>query len=362
MQLVRNWFTRHFSDPQVVILTVLLLGIFLGIILIGRILAPILAALVIAYMLEELVSRLRRIGMPHLAAVLLVFFAFLAFFFLVVFALLPLVLGQITQLVQQVPQLLTEAQNLLGTLPQDYPHLFEEEQITELMATLRTEAVTMTQWVLSYSLSSLVLAVEMLVYVILVPFLVFFLIKDKARIVAWIARFLPKDRSLSQQVWREVDKQIGNYVRGKFYEIIIVGAMAYAVFLFIGLQYTVLLAVLTGLSVIVPYFGAAVVTIPVAAVAYVQWGLEPPFYWTLAAYAAIQFFDGNVLATLLLSDATNLHPVAIVAAILFFGGIWGFWGIFFAVPLATVVQAVIQAWPTAPPYPEERALGEDRAA
>jgi putative permease len=356
MELLRSWFTRHFSDPQVVILTTLLLVLFLGIVLIGRILAPVLAALVIAYMLEGLVARLRRQGLPHLAAVLIVFLAFMTFFLWVVFALLPLLIRQITQLVQQVPAMLTEAHGMMMRLPEEYPNLFSTEQVDQLMATVRAEAVTTTQWVVSYSVSSLVLLVELMVYVILVPFLVFFLIKDKDRLVRWVARFLPKEHSLSGQVWREVDKQIGNYVRGKFWEILIVGMSTYAVFLFLGLQYTMLLAVLTGLSTVIPYFGAAMVTIPVGVVAYFQFGLEPPFFYTLAAYALIQFIDGNVLATLLLSDATNLHPVAIVAAILFFGGIWGFWGIFFAVPLATVVQAVLQSWPTAPPVPEEPRL------
>ena len=55
--------------------------------------------------------------------------------------------------------------------------------------------------------------------------------------------------------------------------------------------------------------------------------------------------DGNVLVPILFSEAVNLHPVAIITAVLFFGGIWGFWGVFFAIPLATLVHAVINAWP-----------------
>jgi putative permease len=65
----------------------------------------------------------------------------------------------------------------------------------------------------------------------------------------------------------------------------------------------------------------------------------------MIAYAIIQALDGNVLVPLLFSEALNLHPVAIIVAILVFGGLWGFWGIFFAIPLATVVQAVLKAWP-----------------
>ena len=65
----------------------------------------------------------------------------------------------------------------------------------------------------------------------------------------------------------------------------------------------------------------------------------------MIAYAVIQALDGNLLVPLLFSEVVNLHPVAIILAILFFGGLWGFWGIFFAIPLATFVKAVLNAWP-----------------
>ena len=118
-----------------------------------------------------------------------------------------------------------------------------------------------------------------------------------------------------------------------------------------------LLAAVTGFSVLVPYVGATVVTFPVAAVAYAQWGPGADMGWVLFAYAVIQALDGNVLVPLLFSEAVDLHPVAIIAAVLFFGGVWGFWGVFFAIPLATVVAAVIRAWPD-PEDPSEPGVAE----
>ena len=120
---------------------------------------------------------------------------------------------------------------------------------------------------------------------------------------------------------------------------------SYALFAFMALKYAMLLAVLVGFSVLVPYIGAAVVTIPIAVVAYFQWGLDSQFGWLMVAYAVLQALDGNVLVPLLFSEVVNLHPVAIIVAVLFFGGIWGFWGVFFAIPLATLVSAVLRAWP-----------------
>ena len=65
----------------------------------------------------------------------------------------------------------------------------------------------------------------------------------------------------------------------------------------------------------------------------------------LVAYAILQALDGNVLVPILFSEAVNLHPVSIILAVLFFGGLWGFWGVFFAIPLATLIKALVQAWP-----------------
>ena len=87
-------------------------------------------------------------------------------------------------------------------------------------------------------------------------------------------------------------------------------------------------------------------TIPVVVVAYFQFGVTPDFYWVVGAYLLIQVLDGNVLVPLLFSEAVNLHPVAIVIAVLFFGGLWGLWGVFFAIPLATLVNAILSAWPS----------------
>ena len=136
-------------------------------------------------------------------------------------------------------------------------------------------------------------------------------------------------------------------MRGKAVEIIIVGSFAWMVFSLFGLNYALLLATLTGVSVLVPYLGALVVTLPVALVAAAQWGVGSEMAWVVFAYGVIQALDGNVLVPVLFSEAVDLHPVAIIVAVLFFGGIWGFWGVFFAIPLATVVNAVIQAWPQA---------------
>jgi len=124
-----------------------------------------------------------------------------------------------------------------------------------------------------------------------------------------------------------------------------VASASYIVFASLGLPYAVLMAILVGLSVIIPIFGAILVTIPVVLIGLYEWGLSVNFYWLLGLYLVIQMLDGNVLVPVLFSKRNNLHPVIIIIAVLFFGGIWGFWGLFFAIPLATFIKAIINSWP-----------------
>ena len=346
MESIRAWFERHLADPQVMGLAIVLVAGFFIIFLTGRYAITMLASIVIAYLLEGMVGVFERNGLPRLVAVLVVFLGFMAFMVFVTFALLPLLSRQATQLFQLLPEMLTSGQEALMRLPQRYPELFSEGQIRDLINTIRIEALSYGQHVVSMSVSSVVSIIAVAVYLILMPLMVFFFLKDKTRIVSWFVRFLPKDRGLLTQVWTEVDRQIGNYVRGKFIEILIVWVVTYLTFAIMEMRFSMLLGVLVGLSVLIPYIGAAAVTIPVAVLAYFQWGVSPEFWSLLVAYGIIQALDGNVLVPLLFSEVVNIHPVAIIVAVLVFGGLWGFWGVFFAIPLATLVQAVLKAWPT----------------
>ena len=345
MQVITDWFRRYFSDPQVVFLAAALLVGFAVVLSMGYMLAPALASIVIAYLLEGLVSYLQRYGWPRLVAVLVVYIAFLVFVITLLFGVIPVVSRQVTDLVQQLPSMISSGLVFLGQLPERYPEVISPDQVQQVIGTIRAEITSFGQGVLSWSLASVVGFITILVYLILVPLLVFFFLKDKDLIIAWFMNYLPKHTRIAGTVWHDVDRQISNYVRGKFWEILIVWVVTLIAFQALGLNYAMLLALLVGLSVIIPYIGASVVTIPVLLVGWFQWGWSSEFAWMASVYFLIQALDGNVLVPLLFSEVVNLHPVAIIVAILVFGGLWGFWGVFFAIPLATLVQAILTAWP-----------------
>ena len=348
IDFVREWYQRHFSHPEAVLLVVLLALGFVVVFFFGKMLAPLLASIVIAYLLEASVQWLEARNFSRILAVSVVFVLFMTVLAFLVIGLGPIVSRQLTNFVQDLPRMISEGRVLLARLPETYPGFISTAQIDVLVDTIRSGISELGTNVLSISLASIPVMVTVLVYLVLGPVLVFFFLKDKQLLVNWLTAFLPSDRTVMTTVWADVDDQIGNYVRGKFYEIFIVGVVTYITLALLGMSYAPLLAVLVGLSVIVPYIGAAVVTLPVALAAYVQFGWGNDFVWVMVAYAVIQALDGNLLVPLLFSDVVNLHPVAIIAAVLVFGGLWGFWGVFFAIPLATLVKSLLAAWPSQP--------------
>ncbi len=346
-RVLRKWLDQIFIEEESIILLLLIATGLLLLMSMGGVLAPVITSIIFAFMLQGLIALQVERGVPQWLAVTIAFLIFVGSFLLLLLVVLPLAWNQMTNLFNELPRMLSQWQQLMLVLPERYPALFSEAQIQEWMVLARAELGQLGQVVVSFSIASIPNVLGLLIYLILVPILVFFFLKDRQLLLAWMKSFLPAQRPMLSKIWHEMNDQVANYVRGKAIEILIVGVVSYVSFIALGLNYAALLGLLVGLSVVIPYIGAAVVTIPVLMIGYFQWGWSADFFTLFIVYTIIQGLDGNVLVPLLFSEAVNLHPVAIILAVLVFGGFWGLWGVFFAIPLATLIKAVINAWPVA---------------
>lgn len=349
VRILRGLAHKYFSDDEAVILFLILVIGTVFVILFGAMLAPAIASLIVAFILQGLVTRLNTLGVPEGLAILGVFLIFLGVLVGFIFGLLPLIWTQVSNLAGEAPRIIGELQSYLELLPEEYPHIISPQTVSSLYDQVNTEVGQVTQWLVSFSLSSIPDLVALLIYMVLVPILVFFFLKDREVLFGAISKLLPPQRPMMLQIWHEVNLQCANYVRGKALEILIVGSATYIALKLLGMPYAALLSLLVGLSVVIPYIGAAVVTIPVAVIALFAFGWGSHFIWVMVIYGVIQALDGNVLVPVLFSEVNNLHPVVIIISVLFFGGIWGLWGVFFAIPLATMLKAVFSAWPVKGP-------------
>lgn len=345
IKVFNGFYERYFSEEEAIIFTVLLILFFTVMMTMGSIIAPLLWSLVITYMLQGLVNSMDKLHLPHHLVVYLVYFMFLGLTVLIMLFALPFTWNRISAFVNDLPAMTDQLRSLLLLLPEKYPDVFNVAQVQQWMDALQDEVLIYGQTLLSNSVYSVTRVVTWIVYTILVPIMVFFMLKDSEKLLNWLESWLPEKRPIMAQVWHEMNDQLANYIRGKALQILIVGGVTWVVLALLGLNAAPVLAVVIGISVIIPFVGATVILVPLFLAGFFQWGFSPELLQVMLAYMVIHLIDANILVPLIFSETVNLHPIAIITAILVFGGVWGVWGVFFAIPLATFIKAIIRAWP-----------------
>ena len=323
----------------------LLTAAFLILFFLGNILTPFLISIIFAYLLVGMQKRLEDYGLNSTIALIVTFSFFLLLGIALMVWLGPLVYQQLQSLILEIPKWVNAFMIFAQNVPEKYPDLVSSDQITAFLQSLSGQITATSQDFLKASIAGIQNTVTIAINLILLPILVFFFLFDRESIISDFLNILPRERAMLKKVWVEMDGQLSNYARGKAIEIVIVGSAAAIIFMYFGLEYIALLSVLVGFSVLIPFLGAFIVTLPVAAVGLLQFGLSFDFWLLMGAYLVLQILDGYLLVPILFSDAVKLHPVVIMLAVFVFGGMFGFWGVFFAIPIATLIKAIWNSWP-----------------
>jgi len=343
INFLKNFFDKYFFDEeQYAALFIISMGIVI-LYFLGGIIAPVLVSILIAYILNGLTSFMEEKGNSRILALTVTLIIF-GLFYLSIFLFLPFLSRQILLLVSDIPQIYESVNLFLSNQLAGYK--LQSNQLDEVVINAFSYIPTLFQNALLQLNSGFSAVMNALLYLIIVPFLVFFLLKDRDIFINYAKILLPQKKNLLTKIWNDLNAQLYGYLRGKGLEMIIVALVTGFVFYFQEVNYSIILAILVGLSVLIPYVGAILVTIPVVLIGLFQWGLDSSFYIFITSYLIIQALDGNVLMPLLLGREVKLHPVIIITAVLIFGGIWGFWGLLLAIPIATFLRAILVAWPT----------------
>lgn len=338
---------KIFSNEETIVFSLAILLFFVVIAYFGSILTPFLISVVVAYLLVGLQKKIQSYNVSQNASLIITFSIFIISGATLVVWLVPLLYIQLQAFILDVPNLFNNFLDFMSDLPAKFPELVSSEQIAIFFQAVSEEISVIAQNIVKSSISGIQSTITILLYIILFPILVFFFLFDRKNIIDGMLKVIPGKREMFSNVWTEMDIQLSNYVRGKTIEIFIVGIIAAIIFSSLGLKYSALLSVLVGLSVIIPYVGAFLVTIPVVIVGLLQFGLGTQFYLLVGLYLLLQALDGNLLVPLIFSETVKLHPVVIILAVFIFGSMFGFWGVFFSIPIATFIKAVWNAWPSA---------------
>ncbi len=385
IRLFKNWYLRHFSQPGTTEFALVLICAFLMVYYLMWLVGPLVVALCIAYCLDGLVSALDHgCGIGRRFGSVLVMLGFVGFAVLITVLIVPQVIRQcgqfyngIVALSQETAAQALEEEELLpgydagsetfsmtvedfdktvvrhlysaaDYLPDPVASMINEDDLLHAIQSARAAVTSYVAEIIRTQLMPSVMnAVSFAMYLIVVPIFTFLMLYNKHVLQKRVQTYLlPNNQVLIHELWPSLNGQIAGYIRGKMLHIIIIAICNTFAFKLMGLNYAFLLGLGVGLSVVVPYVGAVVIAIPVVLVAVMQFGFDMQLVWVLAIYLVIQLLDGNVLPPMLFSKALNLDAFTSLAAILIFGGLWGFWGGFFSIPLATLIKTLIVRWPS----------------
>jgi putative permease len=343
MTVLLNWFNRMFSSEQALALLTTL-AVAAGTIYFHSIFSPLLVALMIAYLLQQPINLLARY-LPYFYATVIVFSLFMIVLLGVAVMLIPLIFHQIDHFTQEFPSMLQQLQQTLNILSTQHPTLLPLETIAQCSAFLHKGLQNLSGEVLKLAIKALPSALSFIVYLILMPLIIFFMNKDKDYLLGLLRGLYPQKSDKILLIAQEINLQLGNYIRGKVLQMIIVAFLCGSVFEYFGLNYALIFALSMGVSVFIPYVGATLATIPFVIAAYGQFGFATVFWQLLGMFILVQELDANLIVPLIFSEAVSLHPLFIIVAIIVFGSIGGVAGVFFAIPLASVIKALLLYWP-----------------
>ncbi len=324
------------------------LAVFAGLLwLLSPILLPFVLGMAIAYVLDPLADRLTKRGMSRLAAVLLILGAFVVAFALLLLLILPVLASQLSGFIDKLPSYALRIQSVVSD--PDHPWLKRivgdnfvgadksvGDLINQAMGYLTQVAASL--WAKGQALISI------FSLVVITPVVAFYLLCDWHRMVATVDRLIPlHQRDTVRSLLREIDAAISAYVRGQSGVCLILGSY-YAVGLTLaGLNFGLLIGVVSGLISFIPYVGSLTALVLALAVAVAQFFPEWSHILIVGGIVLVgQFVEGNVLAPNLVGHSVGLHPVWLMFALFAFGYLFGFVGLLLAVPLAAATGVLIR--------------------
>ena len=364
IKLFRSWYSRHFSTPGTIEFALVLLAAFVIVYYFMWLVGPLVVALCIAYCLDWGVRfGIKKFKISRTTASAVTIVLFVGFSIGIMVFIVPKIVQQANQFYTNLQKISITAQGerkddfdtlvatrtyeFIEALPDPIPSMFSQSEIDQYVVQARASILSnITSIIRNQVMPSVVNAMTWLMYMIIVPIFTFLMLANKETLQNRFRRYiLPTNQNVIHDFWIKINKQLEAYIRGKILHIIIITIVNTLAFMLLGVNYAFLLGFGVGLSVIIPYVGAALITIPVVLIPVFQFGFCSYLIWILVVYLIIQLLDSNVLTPFLFSKAMNLDAFSILSAILIFGGLWGFWGVFFSIPLATFIGSMFKYWP-----------------
>lgn len=322
------------------------LAFFLFLFLIRAILLPFVVGMLIAYFLSPAVDKLVRRRAPRPLAVFLLLGCFFTVLTFAVLMILPVLAGQLSGLVRDLPDYLMHIQEVYAPTIAEYTgsfHGFDREQLQASLSEHSGTALKFAAGFLAGAFKSGMALINAASLILITPVVAFYLMNDWHQLVARVDALLPRRHAptIRQQV-AIIDDTLAGFVRGQV-NVCLIMAVYYALALTLtGLKFGIIIGLFTGLLVIVPYVGFFVCFVAGMTVAYFQFPDHHSLLYVLLAFLIGQLIEGNYLTPKLVGEKVGLHPVWVIFGLLAGGALFGFVGVLLAVPVSAVVGVLLR--------------------
>lgn len=300
----------------------------------GNVILPFLVGGAVAYFLDPVADRLERVGMSRTAATSVISIGAVLIFIMLALLIVPMLVRQLSQLVNEAPTIFGELQGFLTT---KFPSVMDQESVVRetlnsIGKTIQAKGGELAGGLLSSALS----VINAIVFIIVVPVVAFYLLLDWDNMVAKIDGWLPRDhRETVRMLARDIDRVLAGFVRGQVSVCLILGTFYSVALMAAGLDFGLIVGAIAGLITFIPYVGALIGGVLAIGLAFFQfWGDWVQIGIIAGIFAVGQFLEGNIITPKLVGNSVGLHPVWLLFALSAFGTLFGFVGMLVAVPVA----------------------------
>ncbi|NPD14030.1 AI-2E family transporter [Xinfangfangia sp. D13-10-4-6] len=310
--------------------------------LLGNVLLPFILGAALAYFLDPVADRLERAGLSRVAATGVIGLVAALIFVMLVLAIIPTLIQQLTALVESAPEISKRLQTLLI---ERFPELADRTStLRQTMADIGEQVKSQGGQVAGGLISTAFGAVSMVVVLLVAPVVAFYLLLDWDRMIARTDALLPRQHAEKiRQVAREIDNTLAGFLRGQVMVCVILGAFYAIALMLAGLNYGMIVGAIAGTITFIPYVGALFGGALAIGLALFQfWGDWFSIGMVVAIFAVGQFVEGNILSPKLVGQSVGLHPVWLLLALSAFGSLFGFVGMLVAVPVAAVIGVLVR--------------------
>ncbi|WP_340024509.1 AI-2E family transporter [Paenibacillus sp. FSL K6-1096] len=314
-------------------------------VLLHTVAAPLLLSGIAYYLLNPLVDRLeKRSRVKRAYGIVILYLVIIGIITLILLTVIPLIRTQLMGLIDNFPKYSAQIQ-------EEFLQLTGSELFSKLQANIGTDLSDITSKVTAWATSFLNNAAtgvgnfvgtltEIVLAVVTTPFILFYLLRDGKRLPDYLMRFIPTAlRPQTRMVMQEMNSQVASYIRGQIIVSCCIGALLYIGYLIIGLEYSLVLAIVAACTAVVPYLGPAIAITPALIVAMVT----SPFMLLkmIIVWTAVQLIEGKFISPQIMGKSLKIHPITIIFVIIFAGKMFGVLGIILAVPGYAVLKVVV---------------------